>query len=97
MHLGPKIWIKIFLQKNTPEQFEETEEEEEEAEEEYYSRIPFKLDSQSISRHVVQHDEAKRAKCLWKVNICDVGVWKTRRAADRQVLCPEKEYMTTRC
>jgi hypothetical protein len=50
---------QIILQKNTPEQFETEEEEEEEA---YYdSRIPFKLHSQSVSRHVVQHDEATRA------------------------------------
>jgi hypothetical protein len=48
--LGSKNLDKIFLQKNTPEQFEETEEEEEEAEEEYYSRITFKLDSQSVSQ-----------------------------------------------
>jgi hypothetical protein len=51
---------QIILQKNTPEQFE-TEEEEEEEEAYYDSRIPFKLHSQSVSRHVVQHDEATRA------------------------------------
>ncbi len=49
MHaLGSKIWIKFSIKK-TPEQFE-TEEEEEEAE--YYSRILFKLHSQSVSQSV---------------------------------------------